>query len=133
MISKFSAFSKRLATKNNTVNLLLNSGPLREHIADLSLNDNFPLIASSANLSQKGTKYRVVDIEDRVKKCADIIINYGPCEFYKKGKTIDYDGLSLSSTQIDFRDMSIVRKGVCFKEIYNIFKDEFDINLALRL
>jgi len=133
LISKFSSFSKRLATKNNTVNLLLNSGPLREHIADLSLNDNFPLIASSANLSQKGTKYKVGDIEDRVKNCDDIIINYGPCEFYKKGKTIDYDGLSLSSTQIDFRDMSIVRKGVCFSEIYNIFKDEFDINLALRL
>ena len=133
MILKFSAFSKRLATKNNTVNLLLNSGPLREHIADMSLNDNFPLIASSANLSQKGTKYTVGDIEDRVKKCADIIINYGPCEFYKEGKTIDYDGLSLSSTQIDFRDMSVVRKGVCFKEIYNIFKDEFNINLALRL
>ena len=133
MISKFSPFSKRLATKNNTVNLLLNSGPLREHIADMSLNDNFPLIASSANLSQKGTKYKVGDIEDRVKNCADIIINYGPCEFYKEGKTIDYDGLSLSSTQIDFRDMSIVRKGVCFSEIYNIFKDEFDINLSLKL
>ena len=68
-----------------------------------------------------------------MKNCADIIINYGPCEFYKEGKTIDYDGLSLSSTQIDFRDMSIVRKGVCFSEIYNIFKDEFDINLSLKL
>ncbi|MAV49076.1 MAG: hypothetical protein CMJ02_03905 [Pelagibacteraceae bacterium] len=133
IISKFSNFSKMLATKNNTVNLLLNSGPLRENIADLSLKDNFPLIASSANLSQRGTKYRVVDIEDRVKKCADIIINYGPCELYKEGKTIDCDGLSLSSTQIDFRDMSIVRKGVYFKEIYNIFKDEFNINLVLRL
>lgn len=133
IISKFSNFSKQLATKNNTVNLLLNSGPLRENIADLSLKDNFPLIASSANLSQRGTKYRVVDIEDRVKKCADIIINYGPCELYKEGKTIDCDGLSLSSTQIDFRDMSIVRKGVYFKEIYNIFKDEFNINLVLRL
>ena len=129
LISKFSPFSQKLATKNNTVNLL----PLREHIADMSLNDNFPLIASSANLSQKGTKYKVGDIEDRVRRCADIIINYGPCEFYKQGKTIDHDGLSLSSTQIDFRDMSIVRKGVCFSEIYNIFKDEFDINLALRL
>ena len=133
IISKFSNFSKMLATKNNTVNLLLNSGPLRENIADLSLKDNFPLIASSANLSQRGTKYRVVDIEDRVKKCADIIINYGSCELYKEGKTIDCDGLSLSSTQIDFRDMSIVRKGVYFKEIYNIFKDEFNINLVLRL
>ena len=133
MISKFSLFSKKLATKNNTVNLLLNSGPLREHIADLSLQDNFPLIASSANLSQRGTKYRVKDIETRVKRCADIIINYGPCEIYKEGKTFDHKGLSLSSTQIDFRDMSIVRKGVYFKEIYNIFKDEFDINLALRL
>ena len=133
MVSKFSLFSKKLATKNNTVNLLLNSGPLREHIADFSLQDNFPLIASSANLSQRGTKYRVKDIETRVKRCADIIINYGPCEIYKEGKTFDYNGLSLSSTQIDFRDMSIVRKGVYFKEIYNIFKDEFDINLALRL
>ena len=133
MISKFSNFSKKLATKNDTVNLLLNSGPLREHIANLSLNDNFPLIASSANLSQRGTKYKVIDIETRVKKCANIIINYGPCEFYKEGKTTDKDGLSLSSTQIDFRDMSVVRKGVCFKEIYNIFKDEFDINLALKL
>ena len=97
------------------------------------MQDNFPLIASSANLSQRGTKYRVKDIETRVKRCADIIINYGPCEIYKEGKTFDHNGLSLSSTQIDFRDMSVVRKGVYFKEIYNIFKDEFDINLALKL
>ena len=92
---------------------------------------NFPLIASSANLSQQGTKYRVKDIEPKVKQIADIIINYGPCEFFKKGKTIDKNGLSLSSTQIDFRNMRVVRKGVYFNRIYNIFKRDFKIKLKV--
>ena len=129
LMLNLSPFAKKLATKNNTVNLLLNSGSLRKEIAKLSLKNNFPLIASSANLSQQGTKYRVEDIEPKVKKIADIIINYGPCEFFKKGKTIDTDGLSLSSTQIDFRNMSVVRKGVYFNRIYNIFKRDFKIKL----
>ena len=131
LILKLSKFAKKLATKNNTVNLLLNSGPLREEIAKLSLKNNFPLIASSANLSQKGTKYTVDAIEPEVRKIADIIIDYGPCEFYQKGKTIDADGLSLSSTQIDFRDMTVVRKGVFFNKIYKIFKTDFKIKLKI--
>lgn len=131
IISNLSNYAFKLATKNNTVNLLLNSGKLRENIASLSFKDNFPLIASSANLSQQGTKYRVIDIEQKVKRCADIIINYGPCEFFKKGKTIDQNGYSLSSTQINFIDMSVVRKGVCFDEIYKIFKREFKISLKI--
>ncbi len=131
LILNLSSFAKKLATKNNTVNLLLNCGSLRKEIAKLSLKHNFPLIASSANLSQQGTKYRVKDIEPKVKQIADIIINYGPCEFFKKGKTIDKNGLSLSSTQIDFRNMRVVRKGVYFNRIYNIFKRDFKIKLKI--
>ena len=129
LMKNLSEFAKKLATKNDTVNLLLNSGPLREEIAKLSLRNNFPLIASSANLSQKGTKYTVGSIESEVLKIADIIIDYGPCEFYQQGETIDQNGLSLSSTQIDFRDMRVVRKGVLFKKIYKIFLKEFKIKL----
>ena len=42
----------------------------------------------------------------------NIIINYGPCEIYKEGKTFDHNGLSLSSTQIDFRDKKSYLKGI---------------------
>ena len=111
-----------MSTKNKTVNFLLNSSPLRDRIAELSLNANFPLMASSANQSKRGTKYRAEDIEPEVRAVAEVIIDYGPSKYLQRG-------YAYSSTQIDFRDMTLVREGVCFAEIEAILNKEFDINL----
>ena len=53
---------------------------------------------------------------------ADVIIDYGPSKYLQ-------EGYAYSSTQIDFRDMTLVREGVCFAEIENILREKFDITL----
>lgn len=123
LMTQITPFLMGMATKDNTVNFLLNSSPLRDRIAERSLEENFPLMASSANRSQNGTKYRAEDIEPEVRAVADIIIDYGPAKYLQQG-------YAYSSTQIDFRDMSLVREGVCFAEIEAILRDEFEIRLT---
>ena len=115
-------FLMGMSTKDGTVNFLLNASPLRDRIAELSLDANFPLMASSANRSQNGTKYRAEDIEPEVRAAADIIIDYGPSKYLQ-------EGYAYSSTQIDFRTNKVVRKGVCYDRIAAVFRDEFDIAL----
>ena len=48
--------------------------PAARRIAELSLEANFPLMASSANRSQQGTKYRAEDIEPEVRAVADVLM-----------------------------------------------------------
>lgn len=123
LMAAMTPFLTDMATKDETVNLLLNAGRLRERIAALSVAANHPLIASSANRSQQGTKYRVADIEPEVRAAADLIIDYGDSKYRQPG-------FALSSTQIDFRTMRVVREGVCFDSIAAVFHDEFGIALA---
>lgn len=124
LMKPLTPFLTGIATKDNTVNFLLNSGTLRDHISQLSLEHHFPLIASSANLSHHGTKYRAEDIEPEVRAVADVIIDYGPSKYIEDGLSGDHN---LSSTQIDFRTMRLVRKGICFEPICKVLKDEFGI------
>jgi len=122
LMRRISPFLMGMSTKDDTVNFLLNASPLRDRIAELSLQANFPLMASSANRSQKGTKYRAEDIEPEVRAAADVIIDYGPSKYLQ-------EGYAYSSTQIDFRTYDVVRKGVCYDRIAAIFQDEFAIAL----
>ncbi len=123
LMAALTPYLTSMGTVDGTVNFLLNSGPLRDRIADLSLAASHPLIASSANRSKQGTKYRVEDIEPEVLAAADLVIDYGPSKYLQTG-------FALSSTQIDFRDMSVVRRGVCFDAIAAVFRDEFGIALT---
>ena len=120
-MAKLSPFLLGMATRDGTVNFLLNAGELRDEIAALSWRDQLPLIGSSANASLRGTKYRVEDIEQSVRDCADLIIDYGQS---RHARTV-----GLSSTQIDFRTMKVVRYGTCFDEIAAVFESEFGVAL----
>jgi len=109
------------ANKDGTLNLLLNAGRLRTRIAELSWSAMSPLVGSSANVSLTGSKYRVEDIEPALLDAADIVIDYGLSRYHNpQGR---------SSTMIDFRDFSIVRKGVCFAQIAAVLQSQFDIRL----
>lgn len=120
-------FLLEMATRNGTVNFLLNASPLRDKIAALSYKHNFPIIASSANISHQGTKYTADAIEPEVRSVADIIIDYGPATYMDQGIDAEYP---LSSTQIDFHHMRVVRRGICFDQIEAILGDKFGITLA---
>ncbi len=122
LMQRITPFLRGMCTKDGTVNFLLNSSPLRDRIAELSLDAGLPLMASSANRSQQGTKYRAEDIEPEVRAVADVIVDYGPAKYLQ-------EGYAYSSTQIDFRSMTLVREGVCFAEIARILHDQFGIEL----
>lgn len=110
------------ANKDGTLNLLINAGKLRNRVAELSWSAMSPLVGSSANVSLTGSKYRVEDIEPVLLDAADVVVDYG------RSKYANPEGRS--STMIDFRDFSIVRKGVCFREIAEVMRNEFDIELS---
>jgi tRNA A37 threonylcarbamoyladenosine synthetase subunit TsaC/SUA5/YrdC len=112
------------ANKDGTLNLLLNAGLLRTRISRISYEAMTPLVGSSANISLTGSKYRVKDIEPKMIAAADIVIDYGLSHYHNP--------LGRSSTMLDFRDLSIVREGVCFERIRDVIHDEFDIELRAK-
>lgn len=123
-ISHLTPFLFDMSTRDGTVNFLLNAGELRDYVAELCWKNKTPFIASSANASLKGTKYRVEDIEPEVIASADIVVDYGPSKHMQPR--------SISSTQIDFRTMKVVRYGLYFDEISEILRTEFDVMLTPR-
>ena len=112
------------ANKDGTLNLLLNAGRLRTRISCISYEAMTPLVGSSANISLTGSKYRVEDIEPEMIAAADIVIDYGLSRYHNP--------LGRSSTMLDFRDLSVVREGVCFERIRDVIRDEFDIELQAK-
>lgn len=109
------------AVKGDTLNLLINAGKLRNRIGDLSWEHMTPMVGSSANMSLTGSRYRVEDVEPELMNIADIVIDYGQSKYHNTN--------GQSSTMIDFRDFSIVRKGVCFDQIAHVMASEFSITL----
>lgn len=110
------------ANKDGTLNLLLNAGTLRNAIAAISWREATPLVGTSANVSLTGSKFRVEDIEPEIIAAADIVVDYGVSKYHNpEGR---------SSTMIDFRDFSVVRRGVCFDEIARVMREGFGVDLS---
>jgi tRNA A37 threonylcarbamoyladenosine synthetase subunit TsaC/SUA5/YrdC len=107
--------------RDGTMLTLLNGGALADKIAHLSLKHNVAMFGSSANLSTKGTKFRLEDVEPEIRAMADIEIDYGPVLWNAYGK---------SSTIIDFRDYTVVRVGIAYEQIDHVLKRHFSIALT---
>ena len=118
---KLTPFLFSIGTREGTVSCLHNAGEMRDEIGRHCWQQKVPFLASSANRSMQGAKYDVKNIEPEVLAIADIVIDHGPCK-YNKFKNV-------SASQIDFRTMTLLRKGHCFDEIEVILKNEFDIVL----
>ena len=112
------------AVKDDTLNLLLNAGRVRNRIGELCWHHQMPFVGSSANKSLTGSKYNIIDIEQELLDISDMVLDYG--------QSIYHNVQGQSSTMIDFRDFSVVRKGVCFGEIENVLRDEFSIVLKVK-
>lgn len=109
------------STKAGTLDMLLNAGIVHDEVARQSYERLAPIFGSSANTSLKGSKYRLGDIEERVREAASIEVDYGLSKYANdKGR---------SSTIIDFRDFSVVRVGVCFDRLQAAFKTRFGVTL----
>lgn len=108
-------------TLDGTIAMLLNAGPLLDHMAQLCFEAGRPVIGSSANLSLKGTKFRATDIEPEIRAAADIVIDYGLMRWARYAS---------SSTMINVHDWTVVRHGSCFDLIDDVLRRHFDIALA---
>ena len=107
-------------SKEGTIAMLLNAGPLLDAMAQLSFEAGRLVIGSSANLSLQGAKFRASDIEQEVRDAADVVIDYGLMRWASYGK---------SSTMINVHDWSVVRYGSCFDLIDEALRRHFDIAL----
>lgn len=109
-----------MSTRDGTLCMLVNAGPLHEAICDLSLAQTHPLFGSSANLSLQGTKFRVEDIEPAILSIADVVIDHGLRKFHHYGA---------SSTLLDMITLEVVRHGACFELIADVVKRHFGVEL----
>jgi tRNA A37 threonylcarbamoyladenosine synthetase subunit TsaC/SUA5/YrdC len=105
------------ASVNGTMAMVQNNGKLCDELSRLSLEKCVPFLGSSANLTGKGVKYRLEDIEDELVQSAELVIDYGLCKYHVYQR---------SSTMINFATMSVIRIGACYELISDILQRYFD-------
>lgn len=115
-------FTMERSTKLGTLDLLLNAGPLHSEISRLSHERLQPVFGSSANASLTGSKFRLADIESRVREVATVEIDYGLARYA--------NSQGISSTIIDLKTFEVHRHGVCFDQIADILARYFSIELT---
>lgn len=114
----------RRATKDGTMDLLLNAGTLHNELARMSWEVATPLMGSSANVSLAGSKFRVEDVEDSVKQGCDIVLGYGTSKY------INDHGIG--STIIELPSWKVLRWGGLFEKQAEIVKKRFKVELTPR-
>lgn len=108
------------SSKDGTVAMLVNAGPFHAELSRLSREEEFPIFGSSANLTNTGTKFRVQDIPLELSSIAGTIIDYGLRKYHRYQR---------SATLIDFRTMTVVRKGSCYELIADVLDRHFSVQL----
>ena len=104
----------RRATKEGTMDLLLNAGPLHNELARMSWESATPLMGSSANVSLAGSKFRVEDVEESVRQGCDIVLGYGTSKYIN-----DY---GIGSTILELSSWKVLRWGGLFETQAKIIK-----------
>lgn len=120
LVRKIPADVLAQSTKAGTVAMLVNAGHFLEALGWLSFVHELPIIGSSANLTHRGVKFRVEDIEPEVLEVADLVIDHGLMRWVAYGK---------SSTMIDVNDMKVVRHGIGFDLIQDRLRRQFGVEL----
>jgi len=114
----------RRATKEGTMDLLLNAGALHNELARMSWESATPLMGSSANVSLAGSKFRLEDVEDSVKQGSDFVLGYGTSKYIN-----DY---GIGSTIIELPTWKVLRWGGLFEKQAEIVKKQFKVELDPR-
>ena len=121
MLRGIDPFVLQTSTKAGTLDMLINAGRYHDAVANMAIARGTAVFGSSANRSLTGSKFRFEDIEPEVKEAAAIAIDGGTAKYANaEGK---------SSTIIDFRDFTLIRRGVCCDQLEMIFRDRFGIVL----
>ncbi|CAG8021077.1 unnamed protein product [Penicillium nalgiovense] len=104
----------------DTLAMLVNGGALLEELSRLAAQEQLPLMGSSANITDKGAKTVVEDIEPEILEVADIVIDYGRQKFHHP---------RVSSTMINFGTMKVVRYGACYDVVQDALCRFYGIKL----
>ena len=120
IIQKLGAETLARSSADGTLAMLVNGGKLQDRIAAMALQAGVPVMGSSANLTGKGTKSLVEDIEPEIVAAADVVINYG---------RMKYSIPRASSSMFDFKNMRLLRFGACYDVIQDVFKRFYGIEL----
>ncbi|WP_076999840.1 Sua5/YciO/YrdC/YwlC family protein [Variovorax sp. KK3] len=110
----------RASSAAGTVALLLNAGTFHAELCRLGHDEVVPLLGSSANYSGTGTRFRVEDIPEELRRIADITIDHGlrRGHLYKRAGTV-----------INFSTMEVVRIGAYYELISDVLRRFFDVEL----
>jgi tRNA A37 threonylcarbamoyladenosine synthetase subunit TsaC/SUA5/YrdC len=122
ILARVDPFVLANSSKHGTMDMLLNAGQFNDALAALSLERGVPVFGSSANRSLTGSRYRVADIHPELIGAAAVTIDHGLSHWHNTE--------GLSSTIIDFRDYSVLRRGVCFAAIAALLQRDFGIALT---
>jgi tRNA A37 threonylcarbamoyladenosine synthetase subunit TsaC/SUA5/YrdC len=114
----------RRSTKGHTMDLLMNAGPLHNALADLSLAHGKPLMGSSANVSNSGSKFKLEDVQDDLKAGCELVLGYGTSRYIN-----DY---GMGSTIVELPSWRILRWGGCFEAQAKIVEREFGVQWPQR-
>ena len=118
LIQKLGEETLARSSVDGTLAMLVNGGRLQDELSRLVTEAGLPLMGSSANLTGKGTKTLVEDIEPEILAAADIIIDYGRRKYATPRP---------SSTMIDFRDVKLLRYGACYGVVQDVLKRFYGI------
>ncbi len=108
------------SSRDGTIAMLVNAGPLHAELCRLSRTEVFPIFGSSANLTNTGTRFRVQDIPQELIAIADTVVDHG----LRK-----YHGYQRSATLINFQTLEVVRVGSCYELIADVLKRHFHVDL----
>lgn len=97
----------RRSTKGYTMDLLMNAGPLHNALADLSLAQGKPLMGSSANVSNSGSKFKLEDVQDTLKAGCELVLGYGTSRYINE--------FGMGSTIVELPSWRILRWGGLFE------------------
>lgn len=119
-LQRLSAQTLQRVTRGDTLGVAILEGPFGRELGRLNDEDGQLMIGSSANLTGSGQKFRVEDIEEEVKECANLIVDYGLQRYHLYG---------VPGTNIDLENMVVLRPGAGYEVLQYRMKKWFGVEL----
>ena len=115
--AQLTPLTRERSSRGDTIDMLLNAGPLHDEIARLAWARSLPVLGSSANQSLSGSKYLLADVEQPVRDEADLVVDYGATKYSHPA--------GMGSSIIALPTLKPIRKGIKFDEICSIIARRF--------
>lgn len=112
--------TKERMVKGDTLGIAILQGSFGRELGRMFDENSRLMIGSSANLTGKGQKFRVEDIEEEIRDCADLIVDYGLQRYHIYGR---------AGTNIDLDNMRVLRIGAGYELFRLRLQKWFGINL----